>query len=156
MPEAGTLAGLPGIREGAAWPWTAQPATWHRRPVEPGQPHLFALCLPESPEAWVEWLRARCSPDRAARAARFRRAKDALRCLGAEALFHHAATEALGLSPGALEMVRDVHGKPRCVGHPEVHFNLSHSGGWILCALHGAPVGVDVEAASPGRAGSAR
>ncbi len=36
-------------------------------------------------------------------------------------------------------------GKPRLSGHPSIHFNLSHSGPWVLCAVHGGPVGIDVE-----------
>lgn len=37
------------------------------------------------------------------------------------------------------------HGKPWIVGHPEIHFNLSHCREAVLCVLSGRPVGVDVE-----------
>ncbi len=37
------------------------------------------------------------------------------------------------------------HGKPRIVGHPEVHFNLSHCRQAVVCAVSHQPVGVDVE-----------
>ncbi len=39
------------------------------------------------------------------------------------------------------------HGKPASAkGLPQIHFNLSHSGGLALCAVHGgSEVGVDVE-----------
>lgn len=38
-------------------------------------------------------------------------------------------------------------GKPRLADHPNVHFNLSHSGHWLALAISDAgPVGVDVEA----------
>jgi len=37
------------------------------------------------------------------------------------------------------------HGKPRIVGHPEVHFNLSHCREAVFCAVSHQPVGVDVE-----------
>ena len=37
------------------------------------------------------------------------------------------------------------HGKPYIVGHPEIHFNLSHSGTVALCAISDQPVGADVE-----------
>lgn len=36
-------------------------------------------------------------------------------------------------------------GKPVIVGHPEIHFNFSHSGHVALCALDSQPVGADVE-----------
>ena len=36
-------------------------------------------------------------------------------------------------------------GKPVIVGHPEIHFNMSHSGTVALCALDSQPIGADVE-----------
>lgn len=38
------------------------------------------------------------------------------------------------------------HGKPSIVGHPEIHFNLSHCREAVVCALSDHPVGIDVEA----------
>ena len=37
------------------------------------------------------------------------------------------------------------HGKPSIVGHPEIHFNLSHCREAALCYVSDRPVGVDVE-----------
>lgn len=37
------------------------------------------------------------------------------------------------------------HGKPSLVGHPEIHFNLSHCRQAVICAVSDRPVGVDVE-----------
>ena len=37
------------------------------------------------------------------------------------------------------------HGKPFIVGHPEIHFNLSHCKEAVVCAVSDSPVGVDVE-----------
>ena len=36
-------------------------------------------------------------------------------------------------------------GKPIITGHPEIHFNFSHSGNVALCAIDNQPVGVDIE-----------
>ena len=36
-------------------------------------------------------------------------------------------------------------GKPVINGHPEIHFNFSHSGNVALCAIDSQPVGADVE-----------
>lgn len=36
-------------------------------------------------------------------------------------------------------------GKPVIKGHPEIHFNFSHSGNVALCAIDSQPVGADVE-----------
>ena len=37
------------------------------------------------------------------------------------------------------------HGKPSLVGHPTIHFNLSHCREAVVCALADRPVGIDVE-----------
>ena len=36
-------------------------------------------------------------------------------------------------------------GKPVIKGHPDIHFNFSHSGNVALCAIDSQPVGADVE-----------
>lgn len=42
-------------------------------------------------------------------------------------------------------------GKPYLVSEPGIHFSLSHSGNWAVCALSDHPVGVDIERCEPGR-----
>jgi 4'-phosphopantetheinyl transferase len=37
------------------------------------------------------------------------------------------------------------HGKPSIVGHPEIHFNLSHCKEAAVCVISNHPVGIDVE-----------
>lgn len=37
------------------------------------------------------------------------------------------------------------HGKPSIVGHPEIHFNMSHCREAAICVLSSHPVGVDIE-----------
>ena len=50
-------------------------------------------------------------------------------------------------------MERDERGKPRFPDRPALHFNVSHSGGLLLCGAGGGPLGVDVERVRPRRAG---
>jgi 4'-phosphopantetheinyl transferase len=52
---------------------------------------------------------------------------------------------ARGLDGSGVQVARDGSGKPFLPAHPDIHFSLSHSGSWILCAVHGTRVGVDVE-----------
>lgn len=37
------------------------------------------------------------------------------------------------------------HGKPAIIGHPEIHFNLSHCREAAICVIADHPVGVDIE-----------
>lgn len=37
------------------------------------------------------------------------------------------------------------HGKPLIVGHPDIHFNLSHCRDAAICVVSDHPVGVDIE-----------
>ena len=52
----------------------------------------------------------------------------------------------LGVLPA---MARGADGKPYFPGEPELHFNVSHSGGLALCGAGEAPLGVDVEVLRP-------
>ena len=53
-----------------------------------------------------------------------------------------------GLSPMP-ELAREPREKPFLPGLPHIQFNLSHSHGAAVCALHDKPVGVDVEQIRP-------
>ena len=63
-----------------------------------------------------------------------------------------AVRETWGLSP-LPEIARREGGKPCFPGREELHFNLSHSGELALCALDGAPVGVDIQIVKEWRPG---
>lgn len=70
-------------------------------------------------------------------------------------LLAQAAEDHWGLSPlPALE--RGPQGKPFFTGHDGLEFNLSHSGAFALCALSGAPVGVDIQIVRSWRPGLPR
>lgn len=47
------------------------------------------------------------------------------------------------------EIAREPGGKPYFPSRPDVCFNLSHSHGAVVCAVHDKPIGVDVEKLRP-------
>ncbi len=59
------------------------------------------------------------------------------------------AGEQVKTPPWELRLSATAAGKPFLPGHPDVHFNLSHTRGGILCGFSGRPVGVDIEALRP-------
>ena len=48
------------------------------------------------------------------------------------------------------------HGKPVIVGHPDIHFNLSHCREAAICVVSNQPVGVDIETIRPFKESLAR
>ena len=81
-----------------------------------------------------------------ARADRFRLQADHDRFVAGRGAIRWFVGKALGSDPAALAFGEGPHGKPYVLGEPRVHFNVSHSGEWVLLALaERHEVGVDVE-----------
>jgi 4'-phosphopantetheinyl transferase len=62
-----------------------------------------------------------------------------------EALARQAIAEQLGVVPSEIAISADQYGKPELPAYPHLHFNISHSGKYVVCAICGSPVGIDVE-----------
>ena len=77
------------------------------------------------------------------RADRYLRREDRMRCVVAGALLRFVAIQTLGMGEFGLEY--SPLGKPMLNNHPDFHFNLSHSGQWVVIAYDSHPVGIDVE-----------
>ncbi|MBQ6039804.1 MAG: 4'-phosphopantetheinyl transferase superfamily protein [Oscillospiraceae bacterium] len=84
------------------------------------------------------------SAERQARIARFRFDKDKIRCLTAELLVRYALSVQFGMDLGSAAFQCAENGKPLLVDS-DVHFNLSHSGEWVVCAVGKTEIGIDVE-----------
>ena len=102
--------------------------------------HIACFDISQLDRTAYETLYALASPERQARANGYRRQEDAYRCIAAEALLRHAAGTAS--NPAIL---RDPNGKPRINDRENFHFNLSHSGRWVVISWGGSEVGIDVE-----------
>lgn len=69
---------------------------------------------------------------------------DQCRTAGAGWLLRYGLEQA-GVPFAQQRFVKNQWGKPVLEGRADLHFNLSHSGGWAVCAVSDSPVGVDVE-----------
>lgn len=65
-------------------------------------------------------------------------------------LLERVAKQHWGLIP-PFTLKHGPHGKPFFQDYPDHHFNISHSGQYILCALDCAPVGIDIQIVKPRR-----
>ena len=111
---------------------------------------ITCLNLSGADSRFHDRLLAAASPSRAARAARFRRREDGLRCLAAEALLRHALNVHHG-SWQDISIAETSRGKPFAENLPGFHFSLSHSGPWVVIAWGEREVGLDVERIDPAR-----
>jgi 4'-phosphopantetheinyl transferase len=75
------------------------------------------------------------TPTRLEQAMRYRMQDDRLRCIAGGVLLRHFV--------GNTEIFKNEFGKP--IAENGVCFNLSHSGDWVLLAVHSADVGCDIE-----------
>lgn len=97
-----------------------------------GDPNRFAQLLETVPDTRREKIH------------RLRKEEDKCRSLGAWLLLVHGLGQA-GIAPGDIRLTEGDAGKPSLTNYPDVHFNLSHSGERVFCAVSGREVGCDVE-----------
>ena len=90
---------------------------------------------------------AAAEPERRARWQQFRRPEDRARSICADHLARTLLREAGAEEPA---IRTGTNGKPYVPDGPA--FNCSHSGNFVCCAVHGGPVGIDLEARRPVRA----
>lgn len=89
------------------------------------------------------------SPQEREQAGRYRFAEHRREYIVCRGTLREVLSDYLETKPGRIEFVYNRHGKPRLRGS-DVHFNVSHSGGWALQAVtRGGEVGIDIERAEP-------
>lgn len=97
-----------------------------------------------TPEAVTEGL-TYISEEKRARLHRFRHREDLIRGLMADLLLRSRIIEDLHMDNASIRFELNSYGKPRLSGVSNYHFNVSHSGDWVVCLVDSDPVGVDVE-----------
>lgn len=80
---------------------------------------------------------------------RYRYPEDASRTLIGEVLARHIISETFHLPNEQIRFTEGRYGKPAAEGLNDFHFNISHSGKWIVCGAGAQPIGVDVEKIKP-------
>lgn len=76
---------------------------------------------------------------------KFRRFEDTLRGLTSKILLRYIIVSILGKKNSSICISKNEYGKPYLTGVDNFHFNLSHSGDWVVCAIDNMPIGIDVE-----------
>ena len=99
---------------------------------------------PLASSAFFEAARDRMPPWRREKIDRFRFPEGKRLSLGAGLLLDRALASA-GLDASAEPIAVGAYGKPYLPKHPDIRFNLSHSGTRVLCVLSDLECGCDVE-----------
>lgn len=97
----------------------------------------------------IERLKPFVSSEKRAAAERFRFLIDARRTLLGEVLVRQTIHDMYDLPMDRIVFETEGNGKPVVRQLPSFHFNLSHSGDWVVCAVDDAPVGIDIEEIKP-------
>ena len=84
------------------------------------------------------------SEQRRQQALRFKHEQGQRLCVAAYLLLKRALREQEGILENPV-FAYGPHGKPSIVGHPELHFSLSHCKEAAVCVLSRHPIGIDVE-----------
>jgi 4'-phosphopantetheinyl transferase len=87
---------------------------------------------------------AEISEQRRKQALRFKFERGQRTCVLAYLLLKKGLREVYGLTENPLFEYGE-HGKPSIIGHPEIHFSLSHCREAVACAVSDHPIGIDVE-----------
>src|SRR5258708_14472218 len=85
------------------------------------------------------------SPDEIARANRFFHVRDKNRHIISHGVMRNILGRYLNQSPSLIEFKDGINKKPFIKNKTSLHFNLSHSGDWILLAVAKSEIGVDTE-----------
>lgn len=101
---------------------------------------VFSLNQPGRMEEYLNSI----SPERQKKALGFKSMRSKSLSVGAEVLLQKAVLKSFGISE-QLKIIKGEHGKPALRDHPNIHFNISHSGNFVACALSSQSVGVDIE-----------
>lgn len=75
----------------------------------------------------------------------FRFVADKQRSLMGNLIVRQFYAKTLNLNPMKIEFDYNEHEKPSLKNHPKAHFNISHSGDYVVVTFSDCPVGVDIE-----------
>jgi len=97
----------------------------------------------------VERLLPSVDSEKRKRVMKFYRWEDTLRTLFADLMIRNIIVNKTALGNDEIYFSKNEYGKPSLKHSEVLHFNLSHSGDWVVCAVDEQPVGIDVEEIAP-------
>ncbi|QHS56283.1 4'-phosphopantetheinyl transferase superfamily protein [Mucilaginibacter sp. 14171R-50] len=111
-----------------------------------GEVHIWRISISKAQKR-IEEFKALLNTDESLRAGRYKQQKDTYRFIISRGVQRILLGSYLNRPPAGLQFVLGENKKPHLVSREGniIHYNLSHSGDWILMAVATLPVGADVE-----------
>lgn len=111
---------------------------------------ISAISFSERLDDFVcNFLLSQVSDVKRERLLRFYNWEDLHRGLFADLLVRKALIEKVNVNNKEISFSANEYGKPHCEFLDNFHFNVSHSGKWVVCAIDSNPIGIDIEKISP-------
>lgn len=110
--------------------------------------HMNRTLTANEREAAMEKL----TPERKTKVQRFRRLEAQQHCIATGLLEDYAIRKEFHRRQQDIEdtsisyvLEKGPEGKPYVRDYPDLHYNISHAGSWVVCAIGDQPMGIDVE-----------
>lgn len=111
---------------------------------------IYAVDLSRTPDrGTIERLLPFVDQEKQTRIRRFYHWEDSLRTLFGDILIRQIILDSMGIDNEDITFSTNDYGKPFLDNDPDFHFNISHSGNWVVGAVDRHPVGIDVEQIAP-------
>lgn len=106
----------------------------------------YAIKLSEIADIGVfQQLETMISSERREKIKKYHFEEDKKRSILAEVLLKHSLKKDYGINSKHIQFATNRFGKPMLKNFEKIHFNLSHSGDWVVCGVSDEPIGIDVE-----------
>jgi len=110
---------------------------------------VILTVAPELDQTEFDLLLPLVSKEKQERIKRYRFFQDSQNILLGDVLLRTEICRTTCLRNRNLQFSKNEYGKPFLVNNSHVHFNISHSGNYVACALSNEPVGIDIEIIRP-------
>lgn len=109
--------------------------------------YIYAMKVPEKIDIDVfQKLEKMISAERREKIKKYYFNQDKKRSLIAELLLRYSLKIRFDISQSEIQFIKNSFGKPMIKNSEQIHFNLSHSGDWVVCGVnYDYTVGIDVE-----------
>ncbi|MED4829453.1 4'-phosphopantetheinyl transferase superfamily protein [Bacillus atrophaeus] len=111
---------------------------------------IYGICM-ERPlkQHETDRLMSFVSAEKREKCGRFYHEEDAHRTLLGDVLVRSVISEKYGVNKAGIDFFTQEYGKPYAPAFPDIDFNISHSGRWVICAIDAEPIGADIEKMKP-------